>query len=329
MELFSADGPSDEHLSGVKAFCQTFGLLTYSEHLSITDGIFFLPPFNECSLEIAIRNIRRAQDRIGVPLLIENVACNILRAGGTMSEAEFLSRVCEGADCYLLLDVANIYVNSVNLKFDPKEFLKKLPHDRVVQIHYCGVLHSHSGEVLDSHSETTQHEVWDLLDWSLRHTSAEGLILERDSNFGNFSKIGWELEFARELFRRRNGTSLRPIVTPRKQFLAQPSDLAIISATHGYRRVEKVVRRILLEREFSELYFANPELALSSSGIDELERSEIEQLDIGQLRKFRRKFEELSEYRASNNRRARDKDILELMHSAQNVFLPSTAVTRR
>ncbi len=257
MELFRSSGAEEKHLDEVRELCIRFGLSTYSEHLSITDGIFVVPPFNEQALEIAVHNVRRAQAAIGVPLLIENVACDIQRSGGTMREGEFLRKLCDAADCYLLLDVANVYVNAANSRTDPKDFLRDIPRDRVVQIHYCGVLHGHSGEVFDSHSEPTQHEVWDLLDWSLRHTSAEGLILERDSNFGDFKKIRWELEFARELYRRRKGTGQAPaVVAQRPRFDAVPVVEASISAS--YRRVEEAIRRILLDPGFAPRFFPRP-----------------------------------------------------------------------
>ena len=115
-----------------------------------------------------------------------------------MEEAEFITRILEKSDCGLLLDVTNLYINSVNLNYDPVLFLKNLPLERVVQLHFAGG-HWYKGILIDSHSQNTPDEIWKLMEKTIELCNPKGIILERDENFPEFSELISEMRHARKI----------------------------------------------------------------------------------------------------------------------------------
>jgi uncharacterized protein (UPF0276 family) len=94
-----------------------------------------------------------------------------------------------GADCKLMLDVNNVFVNAKNFGHDPRAFLSKMPLDRVVQIHVAGHFHEEPDFIIDTHSEPVRDEVFDLLDWTLQRTGRVPVLLERDDDFPPFEDL--------------------------------------------------------------------------------------------------------------------------------------------
>jgi uncharacterized protein (UPF0276 family) len=118
--------------------------------------------------------------------------------GGEMTEAQFLSTVLEEADCGMLLDVNNVYVNSQNHNFDPFEFLKQIPLERTVQIHVAG--HSTGeGMIIDTHGSAVIEPVFQLLKFVLERTDVKAVMIERDQNFPEFSELIGELSSIRKI----------------------------------------------------------------------------------------------------------------------------------
>src|SRR5690606_6018809 len=120
----------------------------YSEHLSYCsdDGQLYdlLPiPFTEEAVHHVAERVRRAQDILGQRIALEN-ASYYCAPEQRMSEAEFINAVIREADCDLLLDVNNIYVNSINHHYDPQAFMQSLPLERVAYVHVAG--HYHEAE---------------------------------------------------------------------------------------------------------------------------------------------------------------------------------------
>jgi hypothetical protein len=110
----------------------------------------------EQALAHVAERVRTVQDFLERPLVLENPSSYVTFADSTMSEWEFLRHMAEEADCGLLLDVNNVYVSSVNHDFDPVEYLRSVPHERVVQFHLAGhtncrthLIDTHDGEVID------------------------------------------------------------------------------------------------------------------------------------------------------------------------------------
>nr|WP_274533172.1 DUF692 family multinuclear iron-containing protein [Photorhabdus temperata] len=82
-----------------------------------------------------------------------------------LSEIEFMNRIIKGSDCGMLLDINNLYINSMNHNYDPKEFLLKLPLDHVVEIHLAGGAYKFD-MIIDTHANDIWSEVWELYEFA-------------------------------------------------------------------------------------------------------------------------------------------------------------------
>jgi uncharacterized protein len=179
----------------------------WSDHLAITRAgridIGHLSPLieTERSLDIVTENIARARSFVGIPFVLENIAYTLRLPGAKMSEAAFLSRVLAQTDSGLLLDLMNLHANSQNHGYDAYEFLSRIPLERVVQVHVIGG-HYHNGVLIDSHSQRTPGEVWNLLEFVARRTSVKAVLIEWDERFPDFAVILDEIARAREIIAR-------------------------------------------------------------------------------------------------------------------------------
>jgi len=117
----------------------------------------------------------------GLPLLLENITSH-LRLDGEMTEPEFLNEVCARADCGLLLDVTNLFINSRNHGFDPLPWLDAVDARRIRQLHIVGYS-ERNGRLMDDHAAPIQPELLDLACAVLARAPVEAIILERDAAF--------------------------------------------------------------------------------------------------------------------------------------------------
>ena len=208
LSLGSAEGIDPVYLEQIAGVVERVRPAWWSEHIAFTRaggieiGHLASLPFSRESLDVLCRNIARAQERIPVPLILENITYTVELPGAEMTEAQFLTEIVERTDCGLLLDVTNLYTNSRNIGYDPLALLDQLPADRIVQLHFVGG-HWQDGVLIDSHSAATPPEVWDLLDAVLERCPVKGVILERDENLPPFAELTGELNRAREIGRRQ------------------------------------------------------------------------------------------------------------------------------
>ena len=156
-------------------------------------------PMNDAMASHLAERIRRAQDALGIPMAVENVSSYARMPGSSMSEAEFVATVCERADCRLLLDVNNVYVNSKNHGFDAREMIAALPLDRVEQLHVAGHEQKPGGGLLDTHAEAVCEDVWNLLEWTLERTGPRPVLLERDGSFPAWAEVVREIRRCHEV----------------------------------------------------------------------------------------------------------------------------------
>ena len=180
--------PIDEtFVRKVRRFIEEHDIRCYSEHLSYCsdDGHLYdlMPiPFTSEAVDYVADRIRRVQDILGHAIAIENVSY-YAAPGRQMSEAEFVNAVLERADCKLLLDINNIYVNSVNHRYDPVEFLQSMPAERIAYGHIAGHHNEAEDLIVDTHGATVIDNVWQLLDRAYAHFGVFPTLLERDFNF--------------------------------------------------------------------------------------------------------------------------------------------------
>lgn len=191
--------PLDEAFLGrVRQFLDIHNIRCYSEHLSYCadDGHLYdlMPiPFTEEAVHHVATRIRRAQEIIGRRMAIENVSY-YAAPGQEMSESEFINAVLEEADCDLLLDINNIYVNSINHRYEPEIFLKSLPAERIAYAHIAGHYREAEDLRVDTHGADVIDPVWDLLEKAYRHFGVFPTLLERDFNIPPMNELLQEVE---------------------------------------------------------------------------------------------------------------------------------------
>jgi hypothetical protein len=222
MSVGGVDPLDETYLRELAAFVRDAGSPWHSDHLCFgaVDGRALhdlLPvPFKQGSVGRVADRIRHARDVLGVPLAIENVSYYWHPGRAEMGEAEFLARVCEAADCGLMLDVNNAYVNSVNFGFDVDAWMAAAPLERVVQIHVAGhewfaVDERGLGEprppgeagamIVDTHGADVPDPVLALLGRVLARTGPVPIVLERDQNVPDLDGLIAELEAIRRIVR--------------------------------------------------------------------------------------------------------------------------------
>lgn len=173
-------------LAKVRDFKRTHRCPIYTEHLSYcaADGHLYdlLPiPFTEEAVRHVAARVRQVQDLLGERIALENASYYAAPAQ-QMSEAEFIRAVLEESDCGLLLDVNNIYVNSINHRYDAREFLAALPGERAVCIHVAGHYVEAEDLRVDSHGAAVIDPVWELLAEAYRLFGVLPTLVERDFN---------------------------------------------------------------------------------------------------------------------------------------------------
>jgi len=193
-----------EYLENVKNFIQPFSPAWFSDHLcysSVMGAQFhdLLPlPFTEEAIEHVVPRIRQIQEILDLPFAIENISCYVHPGKPEMPEWEFVREVVERADCGLLLDVNNLYVNSVNFGFDVKEYLDRMPMERIMHIHVAG--HKQMDDfLLDTHGEKIIDPVWDILGRVAAQTTLPAVIVERDNNLPPLPEQLAEVRMARRI----------------------------------------------------------------------------------------------------------------------------------
>jgi uncharacterized protein (UPF0276 family) len=192
--------PLDEELiKQIGAFMKTHGIRKYTEHLTYCsdDGHLYdlLPiPFTEEAVDYVAERIMRAQDILGQRIGMENASYYTPAPGSEMQEIEFINAVLEKADCELLLDINNIYVNSVNHRYDPVEFMKGLPAERITYAHIAGHYNEDDDLIVDTHGADVIETVWDLLDKAYEHFGVFPTLLERDFNIPPVAELLKEVD---------------------------------------------------------------------------------------------------------------------------------------
>lgn len=185
-------------LHAIKKLMQEHGILYYSEHLSYCsdEGQLYdlLPiPFTEEAVDYVAARIQQAQDILGQRIAIEN-SSYYCAPQQEMTESEFINAVIKKADCSLLLDVNNIYVNSINHNYDPYEFLSSLPGERTAYIHIAGHYKEAEDLRVDTHGAPVIASVWDLLDKTYELFGVKPTLLERDFNIPPLPELVTELD---------------------------------------------------------------------------------------------------------------------------------------
>ena len=202
-----------EFVKQVRRFLDEHGIRFYTEHLSYCSdhGHLYdlMPiPFTADAVHHVADRIRQVQDILERPFAIENVSY-YAAPGQEMTEIEFINAVLEEADCGLLLDVNNIYVNSINHNYDAEEFLTALPADRVVYFHVAGHYVEAEDLRIDTHGADVIDPVWQLLDKAYAHCGVVPTLLERDFDIPPLAELMREMDIIIELQKKWSQPSAR------------------------------------------------------------------------------------------------------------------------
>lgn len=198
LSIGSSDPLDFEYLGKLKTLAREVDARWISDHLCWT-GILgrnthdLLPvPFTEQTLRHVVERVRTVQDVLERPLVLENPSSYVTFEDSTMDEWEFVSRLAEAADCGLLLDVNNVYVSSFNHDMDPEEFIRSLPHERIVQFHLAG--HSdYTTHLIDTHDNHVVEPVWELYRLAHQLTGGVSTLLEWDAKIPPFPVVHEEV----------------------------------------------------------------------------------------------------------------------------------------
>ena len=202
-----------EFVKQVRTFLDQHGIRFYTEHLSYCSdhGHLYdlMPiPFTSDAVRHVADRIRQVQDILERPFAIENVSY-YAAPGQEMTEIEFIGAVLEEADCGLLLDVNNIYVNSINHCYDAEEFLNALPASRVVYFHVAGHYVEAEDLRVDTHGADVIDPVWQLLDKAYAHCGVVPTLLERDFNIPPLAELMDEMDIIIQLQKKWSQSSTK------------------------------------------------------------------------------------------------------------------------
>jgi uncharacterized protein len=204
LSIGSTDPPDRAYLAQVRALADRIEPSWISDHLCWTgvEGLNvhdLLPlPYTEEALAAVVNRVGEVQDALGRRILLENVSSYLTYRASEMTEWEFLREVAQRADCDILLDINNIYVSSVNHRFDPSSYLEAIPKSRVRQFHLAG--HSDmGGHLIDTHDQPIIEPVWDLYRQAVARFGSVPTMIERDDNIPPLGELVAELDLARSV----------------------------------------------------------------------------------------------------------------------------------
>ena len=177
----------------VGRFLNKYNIKHYTEHLSYcsAEGHMYdlMPiPFTEEAVHYVAERIRQVQDILGQKIAVENVS-SYVNQSTELSELEFTNAVLEEADCLLLLDVNNVYVNSINHRYDSKTFIEGLPSERILYGHIAGHYDEADDLKIDTHGADVIKPVWQLLEHAYKHHGIYPTLLERDFNIPDVTEL--------------------------------------------------------------------------------------------------------------------------------------------
>lgn len=189
LSLGSVDPLDPTHLTKLKQLADRYQPALISDHLCWTSagGMHahdLLPlPFTRAMAKHVAHRILATQEMLGRRLLVENASSYVAFAESDMTEWEFVNEVVAEADCLLLLDVNNVYVNAVNHGFDARDYLAAMPAARVAEIHLAGFDTDERAQcMVDTHGKPVHEPVWALYRETVRRIGPRPTLIEWDAD---------------------------------------------------------------------------------------------------------------------------------------------------
>ena len=204
LSIASAEPLDFDYLARLKKLTRLTGTPWVSDHLCWTRGNGhnyhdLLPiPYTLDNARFVAEKARIVQDYLELPFALENLSSYVAFHQSAMTEWAFYTEVVTEADVHMMLDVNNIFVSSINHRFDPNDYLAALPFERVIQVHVAGHTTLENGLLLDTHDHPVREEVWDLYRRLLHQTGGVSTVLEWDDHFLSFAETEAQALRARE-----------------------------------------------------------------------------------------------------------------------------------
>ncbi len=204
LSIGSTDPVNKHYLQDLKTLARRVEPAWISDHLcwtgvNGTNSHDLLPlPYNEATISHVVDRVSQVQEFLGERILLENLSSYVTYKHSEMPEWTFLNEIARRADCYVLLDINNIFVSAHNHHFDPIDYLHGIDSDRVMQIHLAGP--SYNGDmIIDTHDQDVCDPVWALYAEALAHFGPVSTMIERDDNIPSFSELRRELAIAENI----------------------------------------------------------------------------------------------------------------------------------
>lgn len=204
LSIGSCDPLDWDYLKQVKTLAKRIKPTWISDHccwtgVNGTNLHDLLPlPFTQETVKHVAERINQVQDYLQGQILLENVSSYVTYNHSEMTEWDFMRAVAEEANCLVLLDINNIYVSAYNHHFDPIDYIKGIPVERVQQFHLAG--HNNFGShIIDTHDHDIIDPVWDLYDYAVRHYGYVSTMIERDDHIPPFNDLLTELQKAQSI----------------------------------------------------------------------------------------------------------------------------------
>jgi uncharacterized protein (UPF0276 family) len=209
MSLGGLDPFGDDYMAELRRFVDLLDPPFHSDHLCfggargrMLHDLLPLPVTRHAVAHVAAR-IREAQDRLERPMAVENISYYFLPGRIDMDEGSFVADVVEAADCRLLFDVNNLYVNAQNHGFDAYAYLDRIPWDRVEQLHVAGHEHREAeGLLIDTHGAPVEADVFTLLEEVVSRVGPVPVLLERDHDVPELAVLLEEVAVIRRTYER-------------------------------------------------------------------------------------------------------------------------------
>ena len=201
----------EEYIRALKPFFKMHDVSVYTEHLSYCgdSGHLYdlMPiPFTEEAVHYVAARIRRVQDILEMKIGIENISFYAMPCQD-MTEKAFVNAVLEEADCDLLLDVNNTYVNAINHQYDAEDYIRSMPTDRLVYLHMAGHLDEADDLKIDTHGQPIKDQVWKLLETTYQEHGVVPTLLERDFNIPPLAELMSEVDQIRAFQKSAGGAT--------------------------------------------------------------------------------------------------------------------------
>jgi hypothetical protein len=204
LSIGSSDPLDLTYLAQVKALAERVEPQWISDHLCWTgvNGLNMhdlLPlPYTAQTIEHVVARIQQVQEYLGRQILIENVSSYLSYQQSEMTEWQFVAEIAKRADCFILLDVNNIYVSAFNHEFNALDYLAGIPAERVYQIHLAGHA-QHDNYIIDTHDAPVIPSVWDLYGETIKQLGNVSTMIERDDHIPALEELLLEVEQARQI----------------------------------------------------------------------------------------------------------------------------------